>query len=56
MAEMIQGFGMVNMEERARFSGGDFSINSLKEKGTLLKVTWPLKAMEMTYHLRIEPS
>jgi len=56
MAEMIQGFGMVNMKERARFSGGDFSINSLKEKGTLLKVTWPLKPIKMTYNLRIEPS
>jgi PAS domain S-box-containing protein len=55
-AEMIQRFGMVNMEERARFSGGDFSIKSLKGKGTLLKVTWPLKPMKMPYHLRIEPS
>jgi len=55
-SETLQGFGMVNMEERARFSGGNFSINSLKEKGTFLKVTWPLKPVEMIYKLRIEPS
>ncbi|HJX31734.1 MAG TPA: sensor histidine kinase, partial [Thermodesulfobacteriota bacterium] len=55
-SEKLQGFGLVNMEERARFSGGDFSIKSLKGKGTFLKITWPLKSMGPTYHLRIEPS
>ena len=55
-SETLQGFGMVNMEERARFSGGNFSIKSLKGKGTFLKVTWPLKPMGMKYNLRIEPS
>jgi signal transduction histidine kinase len=54
--EKFQGFGMINLEERARFSGGDFSIKSLKGKGTFLKITWPLKSMGPTYHLRIEPS
>jgi len=55
-SEIFQGFGLVNMEERARLSGGDFSVKSLKEKGTFIKVTWSLKPMEMTYNLRIEPS
>jgi len=53
---IFQGFGLLNMEERARFSGGDFLIKSLKEKGTIIKVTWPLKPREVTHHLRIEPS
>ena len=55
-SEIFQGFGIINMKERARLSGGNFSINSLKEKGTFLKVTWPLKPVEMIYKLRIEPS
>jgi Signal transduction histidine kinase len=55
-SETFQGFGMVNMKERARLSGGDFAIHSLKEKGTFLKVTWPLKPIALDYHLRIEPS
>jgi signal transduction histidine kinase/DNA-binding response OmpR family regulator len=52
----FQGFGIVNMKERARLSGGDFAIKSFKEKGTSIKVTWSLKPIEMDYHLRIEPA
>jgi signal transduction histidine kinase/DNA-binding response OmpR family regulator len=55
-SETFQGFGMVNMRERARLSGGDFSIESFKTKGTSIKATWPLKPIVMDYHLRIEPS
>jgi Signal transduction histidine kinase len=55
-SEIFQGFGIVNMKERARLSGGGFSIKSFKEKGTFLKVTWSLKPIKMTYNLRIEPS
>jgi signal transduction histidine kinase len=55
-SETFQGFGMVNMKERARFSGGIFSIKSLKEKGTSLTVIWSLKPTAMDSHLRIEPS
>jgi len=55
-SEIFQGFGIVNMEERARFSGGYFSINSWKEKGTFLKITWPLKPITLDHQLRIEPS
>jgi signal transduction histidine kinase len=55
-SEIFQSFGMLNMQERARFSGGDFSIKSLKEKGTSIKVSWSLKPIAMDYHLRIEPS
>ena len=55
-SETFQGFGIVNMKERARLSGGEFSIKSFQEKGTSIKVTWSLKPIAMDYHLRIEPS
>jgi len=55
-SETFQGFGIVNMKERARLSGGEFSIKSFQKKGTSIKVTWPLKLIAMDYHLRIEPS
>ena len=55
-SETFQGFGIVNMKERARLSGGDFAIKSFQKKGTSIKVTWPLKPIAMGYHLRIEPS
>ena len=55
-SETFQGFGMINMRERARLSGGYFSIESFKEKGTSIKVTWPLKPKAKDFHLRIEPS
>jgi PAS domain S-box-containing protein len=55
-SETFQGFGIVNMKERARLSGGEFSIKSFQEKGTSIKVSWSLKPITMDYHLRIEPS
>lgn len=55
-SETFQGFGIVNMKERASLSGGNFSIKSFQEKGTSIKVTWSLKPIAMDYHLRIEPS
>jgi signal transduction histidine kinase len=55
-SETFQGFGIINMKERARVSGGDFLIKSFKGKGTFLKVTWPLKPKAMDSRLRIEPS
>jgi|GEM_PF-2297958 len=56
VSEMFHGFGIINMQERTRLSGGEFSIKSFKEKGTSIKVTWSLKPIAMDYHLRIEPS
>ena len=55
-SETFQGFGIINMKERSRLSGGDFLIKSFKEKGTFLKVTWSLKPKAAGYRLRIEPS
>ncbi len=56
ISEIGQGFGILNMQERVRFSGGDFSIKSFKEKGTLIKVTWPLKVTAKDHSLRIGPA
>ena len=34
-------FGLTSMKERTRQSGGSFSIESLKGKGSVIQVTWP---------------
>lgn len=39
-------FGMVNMRERAEMIGGHFEINSKPGKGTVVKVTVPVKVKE----------
>ncbi len=36
------GLGLASMRERAELSNGVFSIESVKEKGTALRVTWAL--------------
>jgi len=38
-----KGLGLVSMRERAEFSGGSFSIESTRGKGTVICVWWPLK-------------
>jgi PAS domain S-box-containing protein len=38
-----RGLGLVSMRERAEHSGGSFSIESEKGKGTVLRVTWPFE-------------
>ena len=35
------GFGLTSMKERIRQSGGNFSIESLKGKGAVIRATWP---------------
>ena len=35
------GMGLVSMRERAEFSGGIFSIESAKGKGTSVHAVWP---------------
>jgi PAS domain S-box-containing protein len=37
------GVGLVSMKERTEFSGGSFSIDSKKGKGTTVRVSWPMK-------------
>ena len=40
----LTGLGLSSMRERAEFSGGLYSLNSAKGKGTRIKVVWPHKA------------
>jgi len=35
------GFGLMNIRERATFSGGDFYVRSAPGKGTALEIIWP---------------
>jgi PAS domain S-box-containing protein len=37
-----RGLGLSSMRERAEQSGGSFGIESAKDKGTVLRATWPL--------------
>jgi len=37
-----RGLGLVSMRERAQLSGGSFDIASIKGKGTVIRVSWPL--------------
>jgi signal transduction histidine kinase len=36
------GLGLVSMRERAELSNGSFTIESVKGKGTTLRMAWPL--------------
>jgi signal transduction histidine kinase len=37
-----KGLGLSSMKERVEFSGGSFSIESAKGKGTVIKALWPV--------------
>ena len=37
-----RGIGLAGMEERAQFSGGNLSIESVKGAGTTIQATWPI--------------
>ena len=37
-----KGLGLTSMKERAELSGGSFSIDSVKGKGTVIRAVWPL--------------
>jgi signal transduction histidine kinase len=37
-----RGLGLASMRERAEHSGGSLVIESAKDKGTVLRATWPL--------------
>ena len=36
-----KGLGLLSMKERVEFSGGSFSIESAKGKGTVIRAVWP---------------
>jgi len=38
----MRGLGLTSMRERAELSGGSFTIESIKGKGTTIRATWPL--------------
>jgi signal transduction histidine kinase len=38
----IKGLGITSMNERAKLSGGSFSLDSIKGSGTVIRVIWPL--------------
>lgn len=42
------GMGLVSMRERAEFSGGTFTIESAKGRGTSMYVTWPTQESMMS--------
>ncbi|MBI4763971.1 MAG: DUF3365 domain-containing protein [Deltaproteobacteria bacterium] len=37
-----KGLGLSSMKERAELSGGSFSIESVKKKGTVIRAVWPV--------------
>jgi PAS domain S-box-containing protein len=37
-----RGLGLTSMRERAELSGGSFAIESIKGKGTTIRVNWPI--------------
>ncbi len=37
-----KGLGLSSMKERIEFSGGSFSIDSVKGKGTVIRAVWPI--------------
>jgi PAS domain S-box-containing protein len=41
-ALLKKGLGLSSMNERAKFSGGSFSIDSVKGKGTIIRAVWPV--------------
>jgi signal transduction histidine kinase len=38
-----RGLGLVSMRERAELSGGSFNIESIRGKGTTIRVSWPIE-------------
>jgi len=37
-----EGLGLRGMQERARLSGGSYQMKSVRNKGTMIRITWPL--------------
>jgi signal transduction histidine kinase len=38
-----RGMGLSSMQERVELSGGSFTIESIKGKGTVIRASWPLE-------------
>jgi PAS domain S-box-containing protein len=41
--ELSAGFGLISMKERTELSGGAFSVESSKGRGTAVRASWPIK-------------
>jgi PAS domain S-box-containing protein len=41
--ELSAGFGLTSMKERTELSGGSFSVESSKGRGTSVRASWPVK-------------
>ena len=41
--ELSAGFGLTSMKERTELSGGSFSVESSKGRGTTVRASWPVK-------------
>jgi PAS domain S-box-containing protein len=41
------GMGLVSMRERAEYSGGTFTLESAKGRGTSMHVVWPLQKLQI---------
>jgi PAS domain S-box-containing protein len=40
--KVVKGFGLSTMRERAELSGGEFILESVEGKGTIIRASWPL--------------
>ena len=36
-----RGFGLISMKERTNYSGGEFTVEAVKEEGTTIRASWP---------------
>jgi signal transduction histidine kinase len=43
MESINKGLGLGSMKERAELSGGSFDIESIREKGSLIRASWPIE-------------
>jgi signal transduction histidine kinase len=43
MESIKKGLGLGSMRERAELSGGSFDIESVREKGTVIRASWPVE-------------
>jgi len=42
-----RGLGLGSMKERTELSGGSFSIESIKGKGTVIRASWPIEQLSL---------
>ena len=45
MENARRGLGLASMRERTEFSGGVFSVGSIRAKGTVVRASWPMASI-----------